>query len=42
VFVVTYLLACESGSPLVIQAAGALLFVPLLFGGFLGGLLTQR
>jgi MFS family permease len=41
-FVVTYLLARETGSPVLVQVAGALLFLPLLAGGFLGGLLTQR
>lgn len=41
-FVVTYLLARQSEVPLVIQAAGSLLFLPLLAGGFVGGLLTAR
>lgn len=41
-FVVTYLIAQGSQSPFLVQSAGALLFVPLLAGGFLGGMLIQR
>lgn len=41
-FVTTLLLTRESGSPLVPQAAGAVFFAPMLFGGILAGGLSDR
>lgn len=41
-FTTSYLLTTMSGSPMVIQIAGALLFAPMLLGGFLAGAISDR
>jgi len=41
-FTTTYLLTATGASPMLIQEVGALLVLPLLVGGFLGGLVSDR
>lgn len=41
-FTTSYLLTRMSGSPMVIQVAGALLYAPMLVGGFLAGAISDR
>ena len=41
-FTVSYLLTQLDGAPMVNQTAGALLFAPMLLGGFMAGAISDR